>query len=286
MSLRRESMRVTLNECEIYYEIHGKEDGETIFFIHGGPGMSDSRGDVSAFSALGDQYKLVFMDMRGSGRSEEKGPYTHEQWIDDIDALREYLKIEKLHILGGSYGGYLTMEYALKYQKYLQSITLRDTAANDKYNYISIDKALASNLPGIDEEMLTRLFGGEVRSNEEFKEMIRAILPLYTVEDTGNNEAKLNNIYWHYETHNFAFSTNKKMYNISDRLSEIKVPTLITVGIHDWVTPLECSEELAEKIPNNKFVKFENSGHSPHQEENEAYIKLLRVHLADNLISP
>lgn len=278
-------MYATLNGCEIYYEIQGNEAGETIFFIHGGPGMSDSRGDVSAFSPLGDEYRLVFMDMRGSGRSEDKPPYTHDQWIDDINALREFLEIPKIHILGGSYGGFLTLEYALKYPQFLQSITLRDTAANDKFNYISIDRALSSNLPGINKEMLTRLFAGEVQSNDEFKEMIRAILPLYTVqENTENDEFKIDSIYWHYETHNYAFSVNKKSYDVSDRLSEIKTPTLITVGIHDWVTPVECSEELSNKIPNNRLVKFENSGHSPHQEENEDYIKLVRNHLANNRI--
>lgn len=278
-------MYANLNGCNIYYEVHGNEEGETIFFIHGGPGMSDCRGDIAAFSALGDEYRLVFLDNRGSGRSESKPPYTHNQWIDDIDALRALLGVDKIHMLGGSYGGFLTLEYALKFPQHLQSISLRDTAANDKFNYISTERALASNLPGINEEMLSRLFGGQVKSNEEFKEMIKAILPLYTVkQDAAQDESKLEGIYFHYETHNYAFSVNKKAYNISDRLHEIKTPTLITVGIHDWVTPVECSEELAAKIPNNDLVKFENSGHSPHIEENEEYVKLVRNHLAANSI--
>lgn len=273
-------MYVTLNGCRIYYEVHGKEDGETIFFIHGGPGMSDCRGDVKTFADLGNQYRLVFLDNRGSGRSESVPPYTHEQWTSDIDALRAYLKIEKVHMLGGSYGGFLTLEYVLRYPERIKSIILRDTAANNKNNHISKEIALNSKLPGINEEMLDRLFGGEVRSNEEFREMTKAILPLYTVEwDEDAAEEKLNNIYFHYKTHNYAFSVNKKTYDISDRLKEIQVPVLITVGIHDWVTPVKYSDELAEKIPNNKYVKFQKSGHSPHIEENEAYIKLVREFL-------
>lgn len=275
-------MYVNLNGCNIYYEVHGKEDGETIFFIHGGPGMSDCRGDIKAFSELGDTYRLVFMDNRGSGRSETVPPYTHEQWVCDIDAMREYLGIEQMHMLGGSYGGFLTLEYVLRYPERIKSIILRDTAPHSKKNHLSVDNALKSNLPGIDEEMLNRLFGGEVRSNEEFKEMIKAILPLYTVEQ--NEEAmkkQLDSIYFHYETHNEAFKVNKKHYDVSDRLHEITCPVLITVGIHDWVTPVEYSDEMAAKIPNNTYVKFENSGHSPHIEENEKYLQVVRKFLKE-----
>jgi proline-specific peptidase len=270
-------MKVKLNGCEIYYEVHGNPDGETIFFIHGGPGMSDCRGDIKSFSALGDVYQLVFMDNRGSGRSEEVPPYTHQQWVDDIDALRKHLRIDKINILGGSYGGYLTLEYVLRYQENVSRAILRDTAANDRYNHLSIQKALDSNLPGINEEMLDKLFEGKVSSNEEFREMINAILPLYTVKaNEAKDKEKLDGIYFHYQTHNYAFSENKKTYDVSGRLGEIKVPVLITVGAHDWITPVECSKELAAGIPNNEFVIFENSGHSPQVEENGRYIELIR----------
>ncbi|WLD93050.1 alpha/beta fold hydrolase [Alkalihalobacillus sp. AL-G] len=273
-------MKVKLNGCEIYYEVHGNPEGETIFFIHGGPGMSDCRGDVKSFSALGDDYQLVFMDNRGSGRSEAVTPYTHKQWVDDIDALRQHLGLEKIRILGGSYGGFLTLEYVLAYPEHVTHVILRDTAANNRHNDLSMQKALDSNLPGINEEMLHRLFEGKVASNEEFREMIQAILPLYTVSfNEEKAKEKLDSIFFHYETHNFAFSENKKSYDVSGRLGEIKVPVLITVGIHDWVTPVEYSDELAARIPNNEYVKFENSGHSPQVEENDQYIELVRKFL-------
>ncbi len=82
---------ISINENELYYEIHGNPEGKTIFFIHGAPGLSDCRADIKAFSSLGDQYQLVFLDMRGSGRSEGKPPFTHEQWTADIEELRKEL---------------------------------------------------------------------------------------------------------------------------------------------------------------------------------------------------
>ncbi|HLQ70948.1 MAG TPA: alpha/beta hydrolase, partial [Bacillota bacterium] len=75
------------------------------------------------------------------------------------------------------------------------------------------------------------------------------------------------------------FSVNQKQYDVEARLPEINVPVLITVGVHDWVTPVECSDKLAAGIRNNTYIQFENSGHSPHIEENEAYMKEVREFL-------
>lgn len=281
-------MYKTINGCQIYYEVHGKEDGKAIFFIHGGPGMGDCRGDIAAFSPLGDEYKLVFLDMRGSGRSEDKPPYTHEQWTADIDELRKQLGLEKIKMLGGSYGGFLTLEYALRYPENLTHVMLRDTAPSCNYNDQSTAKALNSNLPGINEDMLDRLFGGRVKSNDDFKEMFGAIQPLYTVVwDEEKAKQRLDSIFFHYETHNYAFSVNQPAYDLTEQLKNIQVPVLVTVGRHDWITPVVASEDIHREVPNSTLVIFENSGHSPHLEENEKYIELVRdfIKAESNVVS-
>lgn len=273
-------MFITINDNQLYYEIHGNPDGETIFFIHGAPGLGDCRGDIKAFSPLGDKYRLVFMDMRGSGRSEGKPPFTHEQWTADIDEMRKELVGGPIKILGGSYGGFLTLEYALRYPEQVSHVLLRDTAANNEFDHLSVEQALQSNLPGITEEGIRRLFDGKVESNEELKEMFAAIQPLYTVEfDEEAAKSRLDSIYYRYKTHNFAFRYNKPNFDLVPDLHKISVPTLVTVGRHDWITPVVCSELIAEKIPNSKLVIFENSGHSPQNEENEKYLKLVREFL-------
>lgn len=273
-------MYITINDNQLYYEVHGNEEGETIFFIHGAPGLSDCRGDIKSFFALGDQYRLVFLDMRGSGRSGNNPPFTHEQWTADIEELRKHLVGGPIIILGGSYGGFLTLEYVLRYPENITHVLLRDTSANDEFDHLSIDKALESNLPGITEDGINRLFKGEVGSNEELKEMFAAIQPLYTVKyDEQAVQQRLNSIYYRYETHNFAFKYNKPKFNLVPCLQNIKVPTLVTVGRYDWITPVESSELIAENIPNAQLVIFENSGHSPQQEENKKFIQLIREFL-------
>ncbi|MGI2327591.1 alpha/beta fold hydrolase [Planococcus sp. YIM B11945] len=274
-------MFTTINGNKLYYEIHGNPDGETIFFIHGAPGLGDCRGDIKAFSPLGDLYRLVFMDMRGSGRSEGNPPFTHEQWTADIEEMRKSLVGGPIKILGGSYGGFLTLEYVLRYPDNVTHVLLRDTGSNSSFDHLSVDRALNSNLPGIKEDAIRRLFAGKVESNEELKEMFAAIQPLYTVKfDEEAVKKRLDSIYYRYETHNFAFRYNKAEFDLDNDLHKIAVPTLVTVGRHDWITPVECSELIAEKIPNSQLVIFENSGHSPQQEENEAYLQLVREFLS------
>src|SRR5699024_8914433 len=108
-------MYTQINDCKIYHEIYGENNKETIFFIHGAPGLGDCRSDIQSFKSLASEFKLVFLDMRGSGRSEDKPPYTHEQWTADIDRLRQYIGAEKIIIHGGSYGGFLSLEYVLRF---------------------------------------------------------------------------------------------------------------------------------------------------------------------------
>lgn len=270
-------MYTTLNNCQIYYEVYGENNADTIFFIHGAPGLGDCRSDLSAFRSLADEYRLVFLDMRGSGRSEEKPPYTHEQWTADIDALREQLDVEKIMIHGGSYGGFLSLEYAIRYPNRVLGVMLRDTAANQAYNDLSTERALKSNLPGVTKENLSRLWDGRVESNEDMKYIFSVIQPLYNYDhDEEKAKEKINSIYYHYATHNYAFSVNQKDYDLEDQLKDIQVPVLVSVGRVDWVTPVECSEVLHREIPNSQLIIYEKSGHSPHIEENELYVQNMK----------
>lgn len=267
-------MYTTINGCEIYYEILGENNAKTIFFIHGAPGLGDCRSDKGAFESLANEYRLVFLDMRGSGRSAEVPPYTHEQWTADIDQLREKIGVDKIIIHGGSYGGFLSLEYVLRYPQHVSGVLLRDTAANQDYDNLSTERALKADLPGVTEDSLARLWDGHVRSNEDMKEIFRALQPLYTVDyDEEKSNERIDSIYYHYETHNYAFSVNQPNYNLESQLKEIKAPVLISVGRHDWVTPVECSLVLKREIPNSELIIYENSGHSPHLEETELYVK-------------
>jgi proline iminopeptidase len=133
----------------------------------------------------------------------------------------------------------------------------------------------------IDMELFDRSFTGQVRDNADFEETWRAILPLYDYEDDpAAVQAKAAAPIYHYQTHNHACSTNLPTYDVTARLGEIAVPTLITVGRVDWITPVAASEQLAGGLPNAQLAIFEKSGHSPQIEERDAWPATVREFLA------
>lgn len=136
-------------------------------FIHGAPGLGDCRADRKAFAPLEETHKLVFLDMRGSGRSEEKPPYTHEQWAADIDELRKQLNADKIAIHGGSYGGYMALEYVTRYPQHVSHVMLRDTKPGSDRQDVATNRALESDLPGLTDDELVRMFAVVLLSNEE-----------------------------------------------------------------------------------------------------------------------
>jgi proline iminopeptidase len=278
-------MKEIINGCPLYYEIHGSAGAsDTIFFIHGGPGLGDCRGDILTFKNLEEQYQLIFLDMRGSGRSADVPPYTHEQWIDDIDELRKKLGLEKIILHGASYGGFIVQEYALKYPENTKSIVLNVTAPDNEHHYKAIENALDSDKTGIEKEQLERLFHGKVRSNADFKALYKKILPLYAMkQDKEAQRKKLEQIYFHYETHNAAFHKNLKTFDLKNQLPELSIPALVVAGKHDWIISPEYSKNIADLIPKSVFVLFENYGHSLVREQGDCYISFINKFLDNEL---
>lgn len=266
--------RIQINGVELAYDdTGGSRTG--LVALHGGPGMGNRAGNWHAFTPLQERFRVVAYDHRGCGESGDGPPYSHDQFCDDLEQLRQELHLGVIVLAGGSYGGMLALEYALRHQDQLHALVLRDTAANGRYHDAAMRRALASNFP-MDETALKRLFAGETTSNEDFRNLVRMIMPLYTVEHDPEREARaVDAMQLHYQTHNWAFAHNQATYDVTERLHEITVPTLITAGRHDWITPLEANEELAEGIPNAELVVFDNSGHSPQEEEREHWLEVV-----------
>ena len=268
------SQTLTVNGVKLVYDDAGS--GIPFVTLHGGPGMGSRRGDWATFQPLTDSYRLISYDQRGNGESDGGEPYSHEQFVADLEALRQELGLGKIVLLGGSYGGYIALEYALRCQENLHALVLRDTAANNRYRDTSMDRALASGFP-MDEGRLERLFAGQVRSDDDFRESFKMIQPLYNVARDPEAEAeRLEQIPFRFETHNWAFSRNQADFDITEKLRTVRTPTLVTVGRHDWSTPLEASEELASVLPDSELIIFEHSGHSPQLEETDRYLAVVR----------
>jgi proline-specific peptidase len=272
-------VEVRVNGVRLAYDEAGA--GQAILLLHGGPGMGSRAHGLQAFSPLADRYRVVGFDLRGCGESEERPPYSHDQWVEDAEALRASLDLGPVVVLGGSYGGHLALEYTLAHQDRVRALILLDTAASGRYHAKAKATAIA-RVPNIDRDALDRLFGGRMTSNEDFRTSYAAIQPLYrVVRDPEEERQALERIPFRYQTHNWAFARNQPAFDLVPRLGEIRVPTLVVVGRHDWICPVEASEEIAAGIPGARLAVFEHSGHSPQVEEHQACLALVRSFIGE-----
>jgi proline iminopeptidase len=280
-------MFVNVNGAELWVDLQGEGNQPTIIAHHGAPGMGSHATPKQAFAPLADDYQIITFDARGSGRSAGVPPYTHAQWVADVDALREHFALDTFIMTGGSYGGYIALEYTLAHPERVTHLMLRDTAASSHYEDQAKQNALAraDDFPNINRADLDRLFAGAMRDDQYFHDCFAMIAPLYDANyDPDKTAKRLASIRFRASTHNAAFAENKRHYDVSQRLADIAVPTLVIVGKHDWITPVAAAEELARGIPQAELVVFENSGHSPQLEENERFVKVVRNFLYNTQI--
>lgn len=281
-------MIVNINDNDLEVELLGGDDRDKPLLIvhHGAPGLGSRAEPKFSFGALSDLFRVLVFDARGSGDSGDKPPFTHEQWVADVDALREWAGADTVVMAGGSYGGFIAMEYAVHHPKRVRALVLRDTSPDHAHNDLAIKNARESERTDVDEDRLMRMMEGRIRDNEDFRASWRELLPLYDYDfDPNQLEERVDSVDYHYATHNAAFSDNLHHYDLKRRLGEVSCPTLVTVGRADWITPVVCSEQISALIPEAQLVVFEKSGHSPPREEPELFQRTVRNFLVSHALS-
>ncbi|PKW27855.1 alpha/beta fold hydrolase [Phycicoccus duodecadis] len=277
-------MFVEINGNALDVELTGPEGAPLIIVHHGAPGLGSKAEPRASFGPLADTYRVLVFDARGSGNSEGKEPFTHEQWVADVEALREWAGAERFVMAGGSYGGFISMEYAVRHPERLLAMVLRDTSPDSSNEELARANALASARVELDLEKFGRIMDGAVRDDDDLRECWAEILPLYDhVYDPAVVARKVEQTPYRYRTHNYAFTHNMPAYDVTDRLGAVTCPTLVTVGRGDWITPVSCSERIVELIPGARLEVFEESGHSPQVEEAEKFQSIVRSFLREAL---
>lgn len=270
-------MDVVINGCRLNVEVYGPENGPVLIAHHGGGGIGSLSEPKSTFGELADRFRVIVFDARGCGLSEGIPPYSHEQWAADVDGLRRWAGVEKIVIAGGSYGGFIALEYAVAYPEHVSAIILRDTAADGSNLELAFENARNQDRVEINWENFNRYWSGNIYDDADLKARWAEIIPLYdfNYDPVKSNAAVEAGIYRH-ESHNWCFQKNWPVYDVKSALPNVTAPTLVTVGRRDWVTPVSASETIAELLPNSSLVIFEKSGHSPQKEESEKFQQVLR----------
>lgn len=286
-------MKARVNGTEIYFDVEGPGlvgDGPdmverpVVFALHGGPG-GDHVSLRESLSPLSDVAQVVFIDHRGSGRSAPADPstYTLDQNVDDVEALREYLGLDRITVLGVSYGGMVAQGYAIRYPDYLANLALIVTAASHRF----LDDAkrhVAEHGTPDQQRVCEWLWEGSFESMEQLHEYYRVMGPSYsTTFDEAKFEAKWSRSLRNFEQLNIGFRGFLRTFDYTEQLSQITCPTLVVGGAHDWICAPHHSLEIADRIPRAHLKIFRNSAHAVFSDEPDAFLAAIRGFLTYSL---
>ena len=255
----------------------------TILCLHGGPGAThDYLLPIRDLSKRG--YKVVFYDQLGCGKSEmPKNPalFTIERAVEELEAFRREMKLGRVHLMGSSYGGMLALAYALKYQRNLRSLITTGGLASMPLTIAEMER-LKSELPPAVMRVMEKY---EARGEYENPEYEKAVMVFYKrhllrrakwppeQEYTMSHVSKP--VYGTMNGPNeFTIIGNIRYWDITDQLHKIKVPTLVTGGSHDEVTP-KVAKSIHDHIKGSKRVEFRRSSHLVMWEERAKYMRTL-----------
>jgi proline iminopeptidase len=276
-------MKAKIRDTEIYFDVEGAglvPDGSRMrekpvaFLVHGGPG-GDHTSFKPTFSHLCDRLQLVYFDHRGQGRSQrgDKETYTLENNVEDLEALRQHLGLDKIVVVGGSYGGMVALTYASRYPDCISHLVLMVTVAHSGFlaraKEILAERGTAEQR-AIAEFLWTGTFRDEAHLQEYFQQM--QTLYSYTASPNAAPSKTWERTTLSVDAINVAFGGFLRTYDVRDRLPKITAPTLVIAGRHDWICAPEFSEEIAQLIPNADLRIFENSGHSVRVDEPDALL--------------
>jgi pimeloyl-ACP methyl ester carboxylesterase len=275
-------MKMSIRGFSMNVKIMGR--GTPLALMHGGPGADLNT--LLSFKPCADQFTLVFYDHRCNGRSEgaEVSTLTWENLTADADALREKLGFEKWAVLGHSFGGYVALEYALRYPNRLSHLVLVDTGGDSRWAMENGQKVLAQRgfRPEI-AHLAYRFLNGQIEPGEMFPDLMKlGNAYTYHVSPRQIPHMILTGLQTKMRPEALIYSATHflKGWSVMDRLHEIKVPTLIMAGRQDFLFPPESQEELAAGIPNARLLIIDRAGHSVHDEQPVEVQRVLRDFLS------
>ncbi|MDZ4767433.1 MAG: proline iminopeptidase-family hydrolase [Chloroflexota bacterium] len=287
--------RIPYKGYSTWYRIVGEreDDGKLpLLCLHGGPGAThDYLESLDALAATGR--RVIYYDQLGCGRSSipESKPalWTIPLYLEEVDAVRAALGLERVHILGQSWGGMLLMEYLLTQPSGVASGTIASSPAS-MIQWVTEANRLRADLPPDVEATLLKHEADGTTTHPDYtaavqvfydRHLCRVPYPEY-MQRSMDFLAAGGEVY---NTMNgpseFHVIGTIKDWDIIDRLPEINAKVLITSGQYDEATPL-IAETVQKGIRGSHWMMLGNSSHSAHIEEKELYNALIAGWLALN----
>ena len=283
-----EIRRVAVDGFEVVTYSYGS--GENILFLlNGGPGLPcDYLRDPHIFLA-GEGYRVVAFDQLGCGNSDrpdDPSLWNIARYVEEVETVRKALNLEKVHLLGQSWGGWLSIEYALTYPDAIQSLVLANTCGDLPHLTTELNRmrdALGSETVAM---MLHHESMGTI-DHPEYQAAITILNYRHVCRLKKWPPSLLASVNdWNmgpYGTmqgpNEFLYIGNLKNWNRIPDMPKLKMPTLIITGTHDEIGPA-CALRMHNALQNSKVIVFPNSSHVPFYEEPDDYFSALRNFLS------
>jgi 3-oxoadipate enol-lactonase len=240
------SSRLQVKGGHLFFEAAGA--GEAIVFLHGF-GL-DSRMWTPQVCALHSQFRTITYDLRGFGRSSEPAAeYAHE---DDLHALLSHLGAAPAHVVGLSMGGRMALRFAAAYPKSVRSLVLADSAldgqswSDDWQTRWSAmcECSKAGQFAEARRQWLEHPLFASARANQLSLPVLARMVGDYSC--------------WHWHSKDPARVPSPPL---AERLSEIRVPTLVMAGERDIPDFQAVANWLTARLPDVRRSTIKNAGH-------------------------
>ena len=281
--------RMVWNGHETWYRVIGDVDADQkrtpVVICHGGPGGShDYCEPIAELGRFGRG--CILYDQIGCGKSQHLPDAPADFWApqlfkDELRELTRHLGIESRHaVLGQSWGGMLAMEYALDQPDGLRGMVVADSPASIPL-WVSEANRLRADLPSDVQATLVKHEEAGTTDDREYDDAVRVFydrhlcrVPWPDCVQRSFDQIDADPTVYHTMNGPSEFHVigTLKDWDITDRLAEIDLPTLLVSGRHDEATPLIVSQ-IHERIPGAQWTIFEESSHLPHVEEPEAFLE-------------
>jgi L-proline amide hydrolase len=249
--------------------------------LHGGPGSTHNY--FGPLEGLATERPVVLYDQIGCGKSDRPSDieWNVDVFRDEVAAVREQLGLERVHLLGTSWGGMLAQEHVLSGAAGVVSLILSSTLANlALWNEEQLK--LRNALPPDVVEVLDRHEAAGTFDDPEYEEAMAVYFdrhfyrgPQPRPELEAMDKGRAPDIYHAMQGPNEWTTTGAlKGWDTRDRLHEIAVPTLVVRGAYDMCTA-PIAAELVTGIPNARDVVLERSSHTPVLEETGRYLEIV-----------
>lgn len=284
--LYEEEGYVTIEGARLFYKIMG--EGTPIVVIHGGPTL-DHRYLLPGLGRLARQHRLIFYDQRLSGRSDvrvDSSTVSFEGFVADIEGIRRHFGLERMHLLGHSWGGLLAQLYATKYPERLHALILLNPMAPAYELWQQEEALLARRFTPRDSqlraaimqsdafrhgrpqayEQLMRLSFRHQLARPELADSLQLVLP----DDIRQRSLRFQ-----------PMASDLTGFDLRDDLGNVHCPVLVVYGDREPATDI-AAPAFRRALPQARVVVIKNCGHFPYLEQPAALEEVVGRFVAGN----